>query len=79
MDHPALKDLLAPVLELEQGIQTKALQRLNYEGKQRDSEVTTQGGSYYNNPLGYAMKIYLFFMCFQCKKPYFAGGYQCQV
>jgi E3 ubiquitin-protein ligase MYCBP2 len=78
MEHPALAAQLAPILELERGIQTKALQRLKYESKDKDTEVTAPGGDYYQKPLEYAMKIYLFFMCFQCKKAYFAGGYQCQ-
>jgi hypothetical protein len=79
LEHPALKDILAPVLELENGINSKALQRLKFEGRDKDAEVAQPSGSYYGKPLEYAMKSFLFFMCFQCKRPYFAGGYQCQV
>jgi hypothetical protein len=52
--------------------------RLKYEGKDRDPAVISPNGRYYNKMVDFAMHLFLFFMCYQCKKPYFAGGYQCQ-
>jgi E3 ubiquitin-protein ligase MYCBP2 len=78
MHHPAIEDILKPVLELEKNIHSKAMQRLQYENRDKDAAVTKKGEAFYNDPVGYAMKQYLFYMCFKCQNPYFAGGYQCQ-
>eukprot|EP00457_Paulinella_chromatophora_P000316 gb/GEZN01000316.1/.p1 GENE.gb/GEZN01000316.1/~~gb/GEZN01000316.1/.p1 ORF type:complete len:1660 (-),score=215.21 gb/GEZN01000316.1/:6-4985(-) len=76
--HPAFKAELAPIDLLQDEVEAKALDRLRYEGKQKDAAVNNKGGEYFGNELGYAMKCFLFYTCFKCEKPYFAGGYQCQ-
>jgi len=78
LENPALTPILAPILNLEAVIQDKALQRLKYEGQEKNAAIVNPSGRFYNDPLGFAMHQFLFFLCWQCKKPYFAGGYQCQ-
>merc|ERR1712130_954222 len=78
MQHPFLKDLLAPMNEIERIVHLKCHERLKYEGREKDPQIVNKSGSFYKDPLGFALKNYLFYMCYQCKKPYFAGGYQCQ-
>jgi len=73
-----LDDVLRDVNELEKIVSEKALQRLEYEGRDKDSAVIDSSGEFYQKPVDYALKLYLFYMCFKCQKPYFAGGYQCQ-
>ena len=75
--HPALEAVLAPIIAMEQGIIDKALQRLKYEGRESDPAISVKGGEFFNNPTAFAMKQYLFYQCFKCARPYFAGGYQC--
>jgi hypothetical protein len=75
--HPALEEVLKPVITMEQGIVEKALQRLKFEGREQDPAISVKGGEWYQNPVGFAMKQYLFYQCFKCARPYFAGGYQC--
>jgi len=77
MAHPALEAVLAPVIAMESGIIEKALQRLKYESRENDPAITVKGGEYYGNAVGFAMKNYLFYQCYKCQRPYFAGGYQC--
>lgn len=78
MHHPSLTSILKPIEELEEGIRKKSHERLIYEGREKDPAIVNASGRFYNNPVGFAMHQFLFYMCFQCKKPYFAGGYQCQ-
>lgn len=78
MYHPALAPLLADVLRLEHGVSLKALERLRYEGKHLDECLVQPQGDWYGEPLQYALHEFLFYMCHECKRPYFAGGYQCQ-
>ncbi len=78
MNHPALQAILAPILTLEASICDKALARLKYEGRDKDSAIINKNGEYYNDPVRFAMKQYIFHICFKCQKPYFAGGYACQ-
>lgn len=93
-NHWSLTQTLAPIREMESRIQKLALDRLKYECRENDKELKDSNSQYFNNPLAWAMvipsfskmmmlnfilqHIYLFFMCYECKKPYFAGGYQCQ-
>ena len=78
INHPALNAVLGPINELEANIKERALQRLQYEGRQSDPAIVNKDGAFHNDPVGFAMKQYLFYMCYKCKKPYFAGGAQCQ-
>jgi len=57
----------------------RMVHRLIYEGREKDPAIIKPNGRFYNDPTAFAMHQFLFYMCFKCKKPYFAGGYQCQV
>eukprot|EP01006_Ploeotia_vitrea_P049935 TRINITY_DN67395_c8_g1_i1.p1 TRINITY_DN67395_c8_g1~~TRINITY_DN67395_c8_g1_i1.p1 ORF type:complete len:1605 (+),score=973.64 TRINITY_DN67395_c8_g1_i1:233-5047(+) len=78
IEHSSLEKEMAPINALRKEIQVKALDRLKYEGRMKDKAIVEAGGPYHNDPVKYAMHEYLFYICHQCKKPYFAGGYQCQ-
>lgn len=78
MDHPALEKPMKEVKELYTHVKQKALERLAYEGRMKDPAIVQASGRFYENPAGFAMYEYLFYMCFKCNTPYFAGGYQCQ-
>lgn len=52
------------------------MQRLKYEGREKDAAIANANGAFHDDPVGFAMKQYLFYMCFKCNLPYFAGGYQ---
>lgn len=71
-----LANLLQPIKALEASIREKSLQRLQYEGREKDPAVVNENGAHFGDPIGFAMKQYLFYICFKCTKPYFAGGYQ---
>lgn len=58
---------------LFEDIKKRTEERLKFEGKHKDKQVVDPDGPFYNKPLEYGLKIFTYFMCFKCKKPYFGG------
>jgi len=77
MEHQSINNLVEPVLKLKASIQTKALERLSYEGLSKTKELEDKKSKWYNNPDGYSMDRYVYYQCFKCKNPYFAGQARC--
>lgn len=68
INHSVLKDLLDPIKELYEDVRRKALMRLEYEGLHKSEAITMSGARFYNNPAGFAMNRYAYYVCFKCKK-----------
>ncbi|EFC50655.1 predicted protein [Naegleria gruberi] len=75
--HPALKDETTQVRALKSIIEKKSLVKLEQEGLLKIEEITSPSGKYYNKPLEYAMNSFSFYMCHECKSPYYGGKIQC--
>jgi len=68
INHSVLKDLLDPIKELYEDVRRKALMRLEYEGLHKSEAITMSGARFHNNPAGFAMNRYAYYVCFKCKK-----------
>nr|XP_034971959.1 E3 ubiquitin-protein ligase MYCBP2 isoform X13 [Zootoca vivipara] len=77
INHTVLKDLLDPIKELYEDVKRKALMRLEYEGLHKSEAITTPGVRFYNDPAGFAMNRYAYYVCYKCKKAYFGGEARC--
>jgi len=77
MNHVSLRSELDPLLELYENIKTKAMTRLQHLKLEGAKEIVEPGEIFYNNPVGYAMKRFCYYLCFKCKKPYFGGERAC--
>ncbi|KRT81356.1 hypothetical protein AMK59_5684, partial [Oryctes borbonicus] len=77
IEHDVLKELLAPVQELFNDVQRKALLRLEYEGLLSSDAIATPGGRFYNNAAAYAMDRYAYYVCYKCNKAYYGGEARC--
>ncbi|XP_016086576.1 E3 ubiquitin-protein ligase MYCBP2-like [Sinocyclocheilus grahami] len=77
INHSVLKDLLEPIKELYEDVRRKALMRLEYEGLHKSEAITMSGARFYNNPAGFAMNRYAYYVCYKCKKAYFGGEARC--
>ncbi|KAK7168689.1 hypothetical protein R3I93_004867 [Phoxinus phoxinus] len=77
INHSVLKDLLDPIKELYEDVRRKALMRLEYEGLHKSEAITMSGARFHNNPAGFAMNRYAYYVCFKCKKAYFGGEARC--
>eukprot|EP00753_Platysulcus_tardus_P008318 PLAT15892.1.p1 GENE.PLAT15892.1~~PLAT15892.1.p1 ORF type:complete len:615 (-),score=134.59 PLAT15892.1:135-1763(-) len=77
IDHPLLRPILDPLRELRKTIMAKAVQRLKFEGMERDERLL-QPGPYYRKPAAYAMDKFAYYMCSRCESPYFGGQRRCE-
>lgn len=68
INHSVIKDLLDPIKELYDDVRRKALMRLEYEGLHKSEAITTPGARFYNDPAGFAMNRYAYYVCYKCKK-----------
>ena len=50
-----------------------ALKRLEYEGLDKDPQLTVCNSKWYNQKLEYALKRLSYYLCYVCKKRYFEG------
>ncbi|XP_052769167.1 E3 ubiquitin-protein ligase MYCBP2-like isoform X2 [Mya arenaria] len=73
IDHPKLKVLLETLGSLENKVNKAATARLEEDGLTKSKEITNPDGQYFNNPAGFATDKFIFYSCYACKKPYFAG------
>lgn len=77
INHSVIKDLLDPIKELYEDVRRKALMRLEYEGLHKSEAITTPGARFHNDPAGFAMNRYAYYVCYKCKKAYFGGEARC--
>lgn len=68
INHSVIKDLLDPIKELYDDVRRKALMRLEYEGLHKSEAITTPGARFHNDPAGFAMNRYAYYVCYKCKK-----------
>ena len=52
--------------------------RLEYEGLHKAEAITTVGARFYNDPAGYAMERYAYYVCYKCQKAYYGGEVRCE-
>ena len=77
IQHWAFEESLAKWALLEADVNERALNRLRIEGNEKHREIVEPWGQFHGNPLGFANHIYVFYQCYKCKKPYFAGNQIC--
>eukprot|EP01087_Luapelamoeba_hula_P013862 TRINITY_DN3_c1_g1_i1.p1 TRINITY_DN3_c1_g1~~TRINITY_DN3_c1_g1_i1.p1 ORF type:complete len:963 (+),score=199.31 TRINITY_DN3_c1_g1_i1:100-2988(+) len=73
MQNANLKDMMAPLLELEAHIKGLGVERLGVEGMSKD-KVLVEG---IMTPEAYAMSTFTYYLCFKCKAPYYGGKKAC--
>ena len=77
MEHPSLGAARAEVARLREQLGKKCLMRLRYDNLERCAELTLPSSAFFGKPQAYAMKRYTYFMCFECKEPYYGGEAVC--
>ena len=74
---PEIQSLIDWNKKLYEKISKMALERLKFEGLDKDKRLTDKNSKWYNNELQYALNRITYYMCYQCKEPYFAGLREC--
>nr|XP_026691648.1 E3 ubiquitin-protein ligase MYCBP2 [Ciona intestinalis] len=75
--HSSLAKYLNKIEDLMSQVKRKALQRLEYEGLNECESITAVGGRFYQNPTGFALNKYAYYMCYKCNKAYYGGEVRC--
>ena len=74
---PELHDLISQNVKLYETIKEMALKRLKFEDLDKDPRLTDPNSPWYGKKVEFAMKRLSYYMCYICKKPYFAGRREC--
>lgn len=77
--HPEIAKELKLIQDIYEEIKKKAVDRLKYEGYDKDERLHNPADRYYNKPEEYAMARLSYYICFKCKKPYFGGLKSCEI
>jgi hypothetical protein len=74
---PEIMKLIQPQISLREKVKAKAMERLIFEGLEKDPRIVNPSSEFYNKPDQYAMHHFQFFQCSSCLEPYFAGAAEC--
>ena len=74
---PEIKKMINYNKKLYENIKEMAIKRLKYEGLDKDPRLLDKNSPWYNKKEEFAMKRLSYYMCYICKKPYFAGRREC--
>jgi E3 ubiquitin-protein ligase MYCBP2 len=77
-NHPEITKEMKLITTLYEEIKKKALERIKFEGLDKDKRLHDPADKFYNKPEEYAMTRLCYYMCFKCKKPYFGGLKNCE-
>jgi len=77
--HEELGEVLESIIALKEEVERKALMRLEYDNLSQCQDITSPGGRFYQDPKGYAMNKFAYFLCYKCNKAYFGGDANCGV
>ncbi|WAR20219.1 MYCB2-like protein [Mya arenaria] len=73
LKHPAIRSMLQSVTGLEEDITDKAMLMLRKDGLLFAAEITDRESPYFNDRDRYALDRYQYYMCVDCKKPFYGG------
>lgn len=68
ISHPDLYEIMSQLIQLYDQIKSKALTRLQHDGLFNSSDVTDPSGKYFQDPTGFAMDRYAYYMCSKCQQ-----------
>ena len=74
---PELQKMIEENKALYELIKAKALKRLKFENLDKDKRLTDPNSPWFGKEVEFAMKSLSYYMCYICKKPYFAGRREC--
>ena len=74
---PELNKMIEKNKKLYESIKEMALKRLKIEGLDKDQRLTDPNSPWFGKIEEFAMKRLSYYMCYICKKPYFAGRREC--
>jgi hypothetical protein len=77
-NNPDLQNTLKETNILYEDLCKKASERFKFEGLDKDEKIKNPNSPWYKKDLEYALHKISYYMCYECKKPYFAGLRECR-
>ena len=74
---PELQKMIDENKKLFEEIKEMSLKRLKFEDLDKDPRLTDPNSPWYGKKVEFALKRLSYYMCYVCKKPYFAGRREC--
>ena len=74
---PDIQKLIDGYKKLYEELKDMAVKRLKFEGLDKDDRLSDKNSPWYGKKEEFAMKRLSYYMCYVCKKPYFAGRKEC--
>ena len=74
---PELQKMIDENKKLYEEIKEMSLKRLKFEDLDKDPRLTDPKSPWFGKKVEFAMKRLSYYMCYVCKKPYFAGRREC--
>ena len=74
---PDLQKMIDENKKLYEEIKEMSLKRLKFEDLDKDPRLTDPNSPWYGKKVEFALKRLSYYMCYVCKKPYFAGRREC--
>ena len=74
---PEIQKMITENKKLYESIKEMALKRLKFEDLDKDPRLTDPKSPWFGKNVEFAMKRLSYYMCYVCKKPYFAGRREC--
>ena len=74
---PELQKMINENKKLYESIKEMALKRLKFEDLDKDPRLTDPNSPWFGKNVEFAMKRLSYYLCYICKKPYFAGRREC--
>jgi len=76
MTHPSLLEAITPFVKLEKYLKEKGVERLKIEGLLNNKDFQ-KGGKYEGKEEQYVLDKLAWYLCDQCRKPYYGGEKAC--
>lgn len=76
--YPEIQNLIDEAKVLSDNISKMAVERLKFEGFNKDPRLTDPNSNWYKKDLEFALHKTSYYMCYECNKPYFAGLRECR-
>ena len=74
---PDLQKMIDENKKLFEEIKEMSLKRLKFENLDKDPRLTDPNSPWFGKTVEFALKRLSYYMCYVCKKPYFAGRREC--
>ena len=74
---PEIQKMIDENKKLYDEIVEMSLKRLKFEDLDKDPRLTDPNSPWFNKKVEFALKRLSYYMCYVCKKPYFAGRREC--